>query len=204
MCTSYTEGGKSCKKNPRHSAPTSSVLFLPFSLSRSFSPLSTLYCPRFRSTPAGNRRRVLLKCGTRRCTPVLLPALFVPSAFPPSFCLFALLRPSSSRSFILARLKGTYVCMASCTPLLCEILGASIGRGDLSRAVRGTRAALVCVHTHVRMVRMTHRCRALVNLINPTDTSGTNVDGQHALCRTFHDNAHEVGPSPAQRRRHFR
>ncbi|KYQ52954.1 hypothetical protein ALC60_07680 [Trachymyrmex zeteki] len=121
VCTSYTEGGKSCKKNPRHSAPTSSVLFLPFSLSRSFSPLSTLYCPRFRSTPAGNRRRVLLKCGTRRCTPVLLPALFVPSAFPPSFCLFALLRPSSSRSFILARLKGTYVCMASCTPLLCEM-----------------------------------------------------------------------------------
>lgn len=37
------------------------------------------------------------------------------------------------------------------------------------------------VQTHVRMVRMTHRRRALVNLINPTDTSGTNVDGQHAL-----------------------
>lgn len=33
--------------------------------------------------------------------------------------------------------------------------------------------ARTCVHTHVRMVRVTHRRRALVNLINPTDTSGT-------------------------------
>lgn len=52
------------------------------------------------------------------------------------------------------------------------------------------------MHTHIRMVRMTHRRRALVNLINPTDTSGTNVDGHSVLCRTFHDNAHEVAPPP--------
>lgn len=35
-CAPVIEGGKSCKKNPRHSAPTSSALFLSFSLSRSF------------------------------------------------------------------------------------------------------------------------------------------------------------------------
>lgn len=185
-CAPAIEGGKSCKKNPRHSAPTSSALFLPFSLSRSFSPLPTLRRPRFRSTPAGNRRRLYLSAG--HVAPPPPPVLLVLPLSPPP-CPLVLLRPSSSRSFILARLKGTYVCMASCTPLLCGILGASIERGDLSRAVRGTRPVRVyaCeraraqVHTHVRMVHMTYWRRALVNLINPTDTSGTNVDGQYAL-----------------------
>lgn len=186
-CAPAIEGGKSCKKNPRHSAPTSSALFLSFSLSRSFSPLPTLRRLRFRSTPAGNRRRLYLSAG--HAVAPRPPDPPRPSLFGPLLALslsFVLLRLDP---FILARLKGTYVCMASCTPLLCGILGASIERGDLSRAVRGTRPVRVCVrscararvHTHVRMVRMTHRRRALVNLINPTDTSGTNVDGQYAL-----------------------
>lgn len=115
------EGRKSCKKNPRHSVPTSSAFFF------SFSHFPPLFLPFPFPNHAGNRRRLYLSA-------VHVAVRLIPFIHPTSARSLSLFFVSSFfLVFILARLKGTYICMAACTPLLCEILGASIEREDLSR-----------------------------------------------------------------------
>lgn len=154
----YTEGGKSCKKNPRHSLCARLNLIGPL-LSFTLFHVSSVFS--LFSTPAGNRRRLYLSAG--HVVAFRPPCPFFFSLFLSPSCAYL----SSSYLvpvFILARLKGTYVCMAACTPLLCGILGASIEREDLSRrcqkrapSVYGRLCLRVYAHMHARIA---HQRRA--------------------------------------------
>jgi len=187
------------RKIPLHPAPTYSRS-LP--LSRSFRIILLAPVSLFNPLCRCNRRRGLYLSAEaqHRCVPPLpLPLLSLQPRYLPSRS------PSSTffPLFILALLKGTYICMAACTPPLCEILEASIARARAQEKERERerkrererrlitrcqqRASSACTDSasmccsmcaHVRTVRV-----ALVNLINPTDISGTNADGQRALPR---------------------
>lgn len=158
-CAPAIEGGKSCKKNPRHSTPTSSALFLPFSLSRSFRRFLTLRCPPFRSTPAGNRRRLYLSAGhaVASLLPILLVfSLSLPRPLPlslPLFLFFVLrLDPLSSRTF------KRDVCMYG--PVYAAFMWNSWGEHRekrlITRCQRNARRPCVCVHARVRACAHAH------------------------------------------------
>lgn len=142
--------------------PLPPLPFFSFTLFRSF-----LF-----STPADNRRRLYLSAGhvvvSRSSGPFFSSlSLFLPSLLHLSF--FYLVPV-----FILARLTGTYVCMAACTPAFMWNSWDEHQERRLITLLSGTRAVRVRtpVFTRARGTRTHESSVAHINLINPTDTSG--------------------------------
>lgn len=170
----YTEGGKLCKKNPRHSLSLSlcvcaclnliGPLFLSFTLFRSF-----LF-----STPAGNRRRIYLSAG--HVVVSRPPCSFFSSLSLSSFLLYLPLLLLSPLGLYPRAFKRD-VCMYGrvYAGFYVEFLGRASREETYHAAVRNARRPCTdaCVYACTRT--RTHGSRtsvAHINLINPTDTSG--------------------------------